>query len=145
MSGGRVNLSVVLEEESLDTLIKTYGTYNTNLKELKSIVDDNNAKIKAIMRNKGINTYSVEDWKASYTVQKRESMNEDKLLDLLKVDWKERHGDEVCPYIQTKEYVNFDALEDAIYKDSIPKNTLLQMDSCREVKEVEVLKVTKVK
>ena len=47
--------------------------------------------------------------------------------------------------IKTKEYVDFDALEKAIYNGLLPGETLLEMDKAREVKEVVTLRVTKIK
>ena len=86
---------IVLDIEntvSLDDLIRSYGRNNANLKEVKAIVDADNAKIKAIMREREIKDYQVDDWKAVYSVQRRESMNEDKLLDVLKKNWTAHNG-----------------------------------------------------
>ena len=97
------------------------------------------------MREREIKDYQVDDWKATYSVQRRESMNEDKLLDVLKKNWTAHNGSMQCPYIKTKEYVDFDILEDAIYRNELSNEVLMEMDTCKEVKEVETLKVAKVK
>ena len=139
---------IVLDVEntvSLDDLIRSYGRNNANLKEVKAVVDADNAKIKAIMREREIKDYQVDDWKAVYSVQRRESMNEDKLLDVLKKNWTAHNGSTQCPYIKTKEYIDFDILEDAIYRNELSNEVLMEMDTCKEVKEVETLKVSKVK
>lgn len=141
---------IVLDAEventvSLDDLIRSYGRNNANLKEVKAVVDADNSKIKAIMREREIKDYQVDDWKATYSVQRRESMNEDKLLDVLKKNWTAHNGSMQCPYIKTKEYVDFDILEDAIYRNELSNEVLMEMDTCKEVKEVETLKVSKVK
>ena len=115
------------------------------MKEVKAVVDADNAKIKAIMREREIKDYQVDDWKAVYSVQRRESMNEDKLLDVLKKNWTAHNGSMQCPYIKTKEYIDFDILEDAIYRNELSNEVLMEMDTCKEVKEVETLKVSKVK
>ena len=36
-------------------------------------------------------------------------------------------------------------LEDAIYRNELSNEVLMEMDTCKEVKEVETLKVSKVK
>ena len=141
----RTKLSLEVNDEKpkkkvldLDQLIVAYGRYNTNYKELKGLVDTYNADIKKVMKEQGITTKETNGWKAVYSVQKRESMNEDKLLEILR-------NNGIESVIKTREYVDFDALEDAIYKGDVPKEVLLTIDTCREVKEVETLKVTKLK
>ena len=81
MAREQIVLDVEVENTvSLDDLIRSYGRNNANLKEVKAVVDADNAKIKAIMREREIKDYQVDDWKAVYSVQRRESMNEDKQI-----------------------------------------------------------------
>ena len=47
--------------------------------------------------------------------------------------------------IKSKEYVDMDALESAIYKGLIPTDVLMKMDSCRETTDICTLRVTKAK
>ena len=65
-------------------------------------------------------------------------MNEEKLLTLLK-----EKGYETV--IRTKEYVDMDLLEDALYHDRIDKDTVVEMDKCRESKEIVQLRISKKK
>ena len=55
MAREQIMLDVEVENTvSLDDLIRSYGRNNTNLKEVKAVVDADNAKIKAIMREREI-------------------------------------------------------------------------------------------
>lgn len=124
---------------NLDTLIPTYAKNKAMLDDYKKICDDENKQIKELMDE---GSYETSGWKATKSIQHRETMNEDKLLDILK------QYPTACyeqGLIKTKEYVDMDVLESMIYKGVIDKNVLLEIDKCRESKEVVTLKVTKVK
>ena len=121
---------------SLDTLIPVYYDDKKNLDFYKKQCDAGNAKIKELMANQGIKDYEVDGITAKYIIQNKESMDEDKLLILLK----ERGYENV---IKTKEYVDMDLLEDALYHDTIDKDTVVEMDKCKSVKEVIQLRVSK--
>ena len=47
--------------------------------------------------------------------------------------------------IKTKSYVDMDVLESAIYNNLIPNDVLIEMNKCREIKQVQTLKITKSK
>jgi hypothetical protein len=90
------------------------------------------------MQDYVIPSYEAGGYKATYTIQKRESINEELLLEIA-----HQHG--ISEIIKTKEYIDFDALENAIYNGRIPESIVLEMDAATEVKEVPILKVTKIK
>ena len=123
---------------TLDNLIPVYYDDKKNLDFYKKQCDAGNAKIKELMAQQGLKDYEVNGITAKYIIQKKESMDEDKLLILLK----ERGYENM---IRTKEYVDMDALEDALYHDIIDKDTIVEMDKCRSVKEVIQLRVSKKK
>lgn len=120
---------------SLDELIPQYAENKAMLDDYKKICDSENKKIKELMP---ADTYTAGGYKATKIIQHRESMNEDKLLDIL-----HECGLEVV--IKTKEYVDLDALESLIYKNRLDNETLMKIDTCREAKEVVTLRVSKVK
>lgn len=124
---------------SLDTLIPQYAENKAILDDYKKICDTENKQIKDIMDE---GSYEAGGYKATKSVQVRESMNEDKLLDVMKQHYAihQKFG-----IIKTKEYIDMDALESAIYKGQIDKDTLLEIDKCRESKEVVALRISKVK
>lgn len=123
---------------SLDVLIPRYAVNKAQAAELKKVCDVQNKEIKELRLNEKLDLYTVNGYKAIRSVSKRESFDEDKLVKILKkVD--------IEGLIKTKEYVDMDILEDAIYRGQLGEDTILALDSCKEVKEVVTLKVTKIK
>ena len=122
----------------LDTLIPQYVTNKTELDGYKKICDRENAQIKKLMLTDNLSTYNVGQYKASCIVSTRESFNEEKLLEIA-----HHHG--ISEIVKTKEYIDYDALEDAIYKGRISSEIILEMDTAKEVKEVVSLRISKVK
>ena len=125
--------------ESLDELIPQYAENKGILDDYKKICDDENKKIKELMDE---GSYEAGGWKATKSIQVRETMNEDKLLEVMKQHYAihQKFG-----IIKTKEYIDMDALESAIYKGQIDKYTLLEIDKCRESKEVVTLRISRIK
>ena len=133
----RVKLDVS-ETHTLDNLIPAYAENKAILDDYKKICDKENKQIKELMTD---DTYEAGGYKATKSVQVRESMNEDKLLDMLK----DVGGSYENGLIKTKEYVDMDVLESMLYKGKIPKDILMQIDKCRESKEVVTLRISKIK
>lgn len=122
----------------LDTLIPRYAQNKLELDSYKKICEKENAEIKKIMKDYALPTHVVGDYKAVYTIQKRETINEEKLLEIA-------HQYGISDIIKTKEYIDFDALENAIYHGQISADVLAEIAKTKEVKEVVTLKVTKIK
>lgn len=122
----------------LDTLIPKYAANKSELDSYKKICDRENAQIKAIMKDFAVDKYTAGDYNASYIISTRESMNEEVLLEIA-------HNYGIPEIVKTKEYIDFDALEKAIYDGKISQEILLEMDKAKEVKEVITLRVTKKK
>ena len=124
--------------EDLDVLIPQYASNKAEMDSYKKLCDKDNAKIKSIMKNFVVDKYETEDYKASYIVSHRETINEEMLLEIA-------HNHGISEIIKTKEYIDFDALENALYNDRIPKDVVLEMDKAKEVKQVISLRVDKKK
>lgn len=122
-----------MSEMTLDVLIPQYAENKSILDDYKKICDDENKQIKELMDE---GSYVVGDWKATKIVTVRESFNEDKLLETVK-------NLAIKGIVKKKEYVDMDALESAIYKGKISKEMLLEIDKCRETKEIVALRVSK--
>ena len=122
----------------LDELIPLYAANKSELDSYKKICDEENTQIKELMKDFVLSNYTAGGYKASYVVQHRESMNEDVLLEIA-------HYYGIPEIVKTKEYIDFDALENAIYNGKISQNIILEMDKAKEVKEVVTLRLTKVK
>ena len=125
-------------ELKLDILIPMYGVNKEQADELEKVVKRQNEEIKKLMCSQGIKNYQTDKFKVVYAVQKRESFNEPKFMEYLKSDWEitcKRYG-----IIKTKEYIDMDALEDAIYNNAFGDYVSV-FDKYRNVKEVETLRI----
>ena len=127
--------------EKLNELVPRYGDEKTEMDRYKKLCDADNAEIKSIMSDLALQHYTAGKYKVTRSVQERESVDEDLLLNLLKPFPEVQ----IHNIIKTKEYVDFDALEAALYKDALPKDVLLAIDKARTIKLVTTLKVSKVK
>ena len=123
---------------SLDILIPRYFEHKTDLDFVKKQCDAENADIKKAMKEQDLKDYEVDGIVVKYVVAVKESMNEDKLLQVLK-----ERG--YMDLIKTKEYVDMDAVESALYHSNIDTDTIIEMDKCRESKETVQLRMTKKK
>ena len=121
---------------NLDTLIPQYAENKSLMDDYKKICDEENKQIKELMDE---GSYEAGGYKATKSVQVRESMNEDKLLDVL------RHYTFGAEVIKSKSYVDMDVLESLIYKGKLSKEVLMEIDKCREKKEVVTLRISRVK
>lgn len=122
----------------LDKLIPQYIQNKSDMESYKKICDKENAQIKSIMKSFTVTNYEVGKYKATYSISKRETMNEEMLLQIA-------HSFGIPEIVKTKEYIDFDALEKAIYDGKISNDILLEMNKAKEVKEVVTLRVTKKK
>ena len=133
----------ISKQVQLSSLVADYGENKSTFDLLKKECDRQNAEIKTLMTELDCTEYTSGGYTAKYSVQHRESMNEDKLLELLSAEDYQHYLD--LGIIKQKDYIDGDALENAIYHEKIDKDILLKMDSCRETKDVPVLKISKAK
>ena len=129
----------------LDTLIPQYAENKAELDSYKKICDKENAEIKSVMADFALQHYEAGGYKATYSVSQRESMNEEMLISMFTsvpgfVKVAEQYG-----IVKTKEYIDYDALENALYNNAMSNDQVIEMNKAREVKEVVTLRVTKVK
>ena len=122
----------------LDELIPQYASNKNEMDAYKKLCDKENAEIKAIMKDLALQKYEAGEYKATYTISKRETMDEEILLEIA-------HQFGIHEIVKTKEYIDFDALENAIYNGKISPEILTEMDRARSVKEVVTLRVSKKK
>jgi hypothetical protein len=76
---------------------------------------------------------------AKITEQEKVTFIEDKLIEFLKSN---NIADNI---VKTKEYVDFDALESAIYNGKISDELVQSMSECQEKKVTTVLRISKKK
>lgn len=124
--------------EKLDKLVPQYAQTKQQADEYKKQSDKENAEIKSIMTSLALQHYEAGGYKVVRSVQKRESINEEQLIEIA-------HKYNIPDVIKTKEYIDFDALEKAIYDGNISQDVLLEMDKAKDVKHVVQLRVSKIK
>ena len=122
-------------EERLIELLPIYHMQKSEMDSIKKVVDKENAEIKTLMRESNLSEFVAGDIKASCSISERQDFIEEALIEKLK-DMKVRG------IIKKKEYVDMDALENAIYNGKVDAAALA---SCQTIKEVVTLRVSKVK
>lgn len=131
-----------MEEErrwNLIHLVDTFGTKNSDLKELKAECDAKNKEIKSIMAEEKLDFFQTGQFSASYVVKQTTKVNEEKLLYLLQ----QLDGDNFrkLGIIKTKEYIDSDALESAIYNQLIGTDMMVKIQECSTIVETPTLTV----
>lgn len=124
-------------------LIPQYGKHKEELDKLKKQCDEENKTIKVCMAQEEKKELESGGYQVKYIIQNRETFNEEMLIDYLH---QKREMTAFCyDIIKTKEYIDFDALEKAIYNGFFDANDLAEFDKAREIKQVETIRISKVK
>lgn len=129
----------------LDKLIPQYAQNKSELDSYKKICERENNKIKSIMKDFVVTHYEADGYRANYSVSQRETLNEELLLSLFTSVPAFTKIAEDCSIVKTKQYIDFDALEKAIYDGKLSQEQLLEINKARETKEVVTLRVSKIK
>lgn len=122
-------------EEKLSDLLPVYEANKSEMDSYKKLVDRDNKEIKSIMLGAEMGEFVVDDIKASCSVSVREDFVEEALIAKLKEM-------KIRGVVKKKEYVDMDALENAIYNGKVDAASLAD---CQTKKEVVTLRVTKLK
>lgn len=122
-------------EERLTELLPIYHMQKSEMDSIKKVIDKENAEIKTLMRASNLSEFVAGDIKATCSVSERQDFIEEALIEKLKEM-------KVRGIIKKKEYVDMDALENAIYNGKVDAAALA---SCQTTKEVVTLRVSKVK
>ena len=130
---------------TLDLLVADYGQIDSKIKELTKTANSEKDEIKQLMLEQDVTSHESGGYKVSCVKSTRETMDQEKMLDVLKKDWRSRYGKQECPYIRTVEIVDMDKLESVLYAGELPDSVLKELDSCRKTTEVITLKCTKAK
>ena len=124
----------------LDELVTQYGEKHFMELALNKECKEINGQIKTLLEADDLTEYTSGDYTVIKTITKSESLNEAQLLDVIKAD-KMLAG--AC--IKTREYVDMEALESALYKGKVSQDTMLAIDKCRVIKEIIKLNLKKAK
>ena len=127
---------MLANKEKLQELITHYYVNKVEADSYKKIVDKDNAAIKEIMLEEQLSEMTTNDGlKATCSISEKESFVEDALIDKIK-------SLGVKGIIKKKEYVDMEALENAIYHGEL---NAAELASCQEKKQVVTLRVTRLK
>jgi hypothetical protein len=137
LSQNNENYTETEAQDKLKHLVKDYLVNKEREKEFKDAASIQNTQIKVIMSELNIKEFETDNGKVVLSDRKTEDFNEERLIQFLK-----ERGLE-SDIIKTKEYVDFDALESAIYHDIISGDNLKDMNSCKDVKVTQVLRINK--
>ena len=130
---------IVTNSVTLDELIPAYGDNKEKLDALDKVCKEENKQIKELLGDK--TNYEANGWKVTKSVQNRDKIDEE-LLCVKLAEFPEMYE---AGIIKVQEYVDMDALENAMYKNQLSKKMLEAIESCREHKEVVTLRVSRVK
>ena len=130
---------IVTNNVTLDELIPAYGDNKENLDALDKVCKEENKQIKELLGDK--TNYEANGWKVTKSVQNRDKIDEE-LLCVKLAEFPEMYE---AGIIKVQEYVDMQALEDAMYKNQLSKKQIDIIQSCREHKEVVTLRVSRVK
>lgn len=126
-----------MKRESLKTLVNRYIKNKETLDEYKKSVDKDNKAIKTKMKEQNISEYSVEGYTAKVVESTRDSLNEEKMIEIAK-----KYNINI---VKTREYIDTDALEVLIYKGLIPSDVISQLTDCIVRKPISTLRISKIK
>ena len=131
----------VVNISELSKIISSYITNKDLEKEYKDLASTENTRIKTIMEELDISECEDAEGNnvAKVTEQKKETFIEERLIQFLKDNGYAKD------IVKTKEYVDMDALESAIYHERIPASVVAEMADCKETKITKVLRISKKK
>ena len=124
--------------QTLDELVLDYGTNKDSFDKFKKLCDVENGQIKKIMKQEGLDKHTSGPYTVSYSITEKEVIDEDSMLEYLK-----KHLPKKNDVIKTKEYIDADALKNAIYIKSIPEDVIANLSQFSSIKETEVLRIKK--
>lgn len=125
--------------QTINDLITNFYEIKREYEDYKKIADDYSGKIKEYMTSHNETQLEVNDLVCTCKIIESESFDDAKLLNKVKQLW---HNDTECPWVDTIEVVNMDALESAIYEGQINP---AELNDCKVTKTQTRLLVKKSK
>lgn len=106
----------IQEKETLETLIPKYKEVKDQEKKIKESVTNLGSLIKDEFKNKKIEEFIVNGIRATVTITPKEDFNELQAIEILR---KKLSPDQFNQIVKTKEYIDDDAFEKAVYQGKI--------------------------
>ena len=138
----RKNLLDIVQERpgdefsELKELVDNYIANKAKCDEIESQVKQENNKIKEIFKENNLTEYSGDNGMVKMSTTTKETFDEESLITFLKSNG---HND----IVKIKEYVDYDALEYAIYHEHISSDEIKRMDNFKIKKTTLVLRIKK--
>ena len=123
----------------LSTAIDKYKESKDNENALKKANNELNETIKTYMQEHDMTSANSDNWTATLSCTKKESLNEDLAIEIIKENL---GGALLSSVIKQKEYIDEDALEKLVYNGDFDINKLAK---AKMVKETYTLRVGKKK
>jgi hypothetical protein len=123
------------EKRNLEKIIDQYQVDNTKKQELEKELKSKNSFIKAKLADLGEDLYETSKSKATITYQNRVSMDDEKVIEILKANCKAK---DLKSVIKTKEYVDYEALESLIYNGGIAAEKLEEAQTTKVITTLTV-------
>jgi hypothetical protein len=127
------------ELNNFKQVIDNYYEDKLQYSELEKSIKSKNSFIKNKLAELELDDFLTDNCKAKVTYQNKNSMDEDKVIEILKQNLNEYTQSLV---IKTKEYVDYEVLEKLIYNGEINASKL---EPAQTTKTTVTLKVTKLK
>lgn len=123
----------------LEKLCESYIANKAEESKYSNLAKSENKQIKDIMNQLDVTSCTTNIGTVKISVTHNDSFREDDLIEFLK-----EHG-VAKGIVKKKEYVDFEALESAIYHEKIEASIIAEMDSCKNKSEVVKLLISKAK
>lgn len=121
---------------ALKSLIESYIVNKQNEADFKKAASAENTQIKALMSENKLTEYATDLGTAKLIEKHHKDFDEEALIEFLK------SNNVADGIVKTKEYVDMDALESAIYHETISEELQKQMKSCQTDKVVVELRIS---
>lgn len=136
-----------LSQGQLSTLVDLYGEKKDEESVLKKETGRQNLIIKDLLKKEvklkdGKYTFSGEKYTVTLSIEDSSTMDEEKLVEFIKSKLS-KSKIKALGIIKTKEFVDEQALEAAIYSGKIVPEVVTEMDSCKVTFTKEVLRISK--
>ena len=123
----------------LSTAIDKYKESKDKENALKKANNELNETIKTYMQEHDMTSANSENWTATLSCAKKESLNEELAIEIIKENL---GGDLLSSVIKQKEYIDEDALEKLVYNGDFD---ITKLAKAKMVKETYTLRVNKKK
>ena len=121
----------------LSTTIDKYKESKDKENALKKANNELNETIKKYMHEHNMTSANSENWTATLSCKKKESLNEDLAIEIIKENL---GGALLSSVIKQKEYIDEDALEKLVYNGDFDINKLAKAKMVKESYELRVNK-----